>query len=124
MKASELRIGNWYKWNAEGKDYYYQADAKDFTSVNIPNFEPIPLTEEWLVSFGFEKNKHGVYLSPYENSINDECFTRMCFDFLEDKMFVVNSNAYDGFYVECNHVHQLQNLYFALTGEELELKQP
>lgn len=69
-------------------------------------YEPIPLTEEWLLKLGFNK---------------EECFYILKGVCLEDE--------YDGRYrldgqSDCfiKHVHQLQNLYFALTSVELEVK--
>ena len=80
--------------------------------VDMPflrKIEPIPLTEEWLLKFGFEKNKNSdLYfrLNNYEyfieNGIIDNGYSRM--------------NE-----ISVKYVHQLQNLYFALTGKELEI---
>ena len=53
MNAQELRIGNYYKWYADGKYYTYQIEAKDFSNDNYKNFKSNPLTEEWLLNFGF-----------------------------------------------------------------------
>ena len=110
MKANELRIWNWYQWYAEGKYYEYQVKDIDFCNGNMINFEPIPLTEEWLVRFGFRKSDlsdrfiiHGWFY--FEKSENGYSFRTI-----------------DGFVRVIESVHQLQNLYFALTGEELELK--
>jgi len=53
MKASELRIGNWV--NYDGRNCTIQ-EPTDL--VDADEFEPIPLTEEWLLNFGFEKEEH------------------------------------------------------------------
>ena len=66
MKASDLRIGNWIEVFYGSGDKLYQ--QVDFISENLieckPNlniygntikYKPIPLTEEWLLKFGFEK---------------------------------------------------------------------
>lgn len=78
--------------------------------------KPIPLTEEWLVRFGFEVKKHKWIVATHK--LNTD--------------FVIN-NAIDGSmrftpvwckdYKPIIFVHQLQNLYFALTGEELTIKE-
>ena len=75
--------------------------------------EPIPLTKEWLLKFGF-KYKEMYYESEYLTALND--------------CFIVVERVTGFFYVdapnnEIKYVHQLQNLYFALTGEELEIKE-
>ena len=122
MKANELRVNVWV-YDTQDKKTIQITDLNAWRIAEDYNyFEPIPLTEEWLVRFGFEKSdKYGYFLSPHKESFSDSCFTRLCF-FLEEMDFIVNSNDYDGWNVHCEYVHQLQNIYVALTGEELELK--
>ncbi|AGO48415.1 hypothetical protein Phi10:1_gp074 [Cellulophaga phage phi10:1] len=75
----------------------------------IDYLQPIPLTEEWLLKFGFKRNE------PY------------CFIGIKKRIQLINiGNKYFRLYyyntsikIDIAHVHQLQNLYFALTGEEL-----
>ena len=59
MKAQELRIGNYYLQDCLGGDIS-QITAEDILELyDYPledYFKPIPLTEEWLLKFGFEKN--------------------------------------------------------------------
>lgn len=113
MKANELRIGNWYHWHSEGKYYEYQVAAKDFSNRNHENFEPIPLTEEWLLKMGFEDVN---FKGTYGFQFLDMCLSiyksygvwRIVFE-KADRMLKIK------------YVHQLQNLYFALTGQELTL---
>ena len=129
MKQNELRIGNWVDWDektirSEVKGIHPSGNYLHLENgwVQLSRCEPIPLTEEWLVRFGFkESNNYGYFLSPHKDSRSDSSSTRLCF-FLEIMDFIVSSNHYDAWYVNCKYVHQLQNLYFALTGEELELK--
>jgi len=102
MKANELRIGNLvYNPNLKEVRTLDILDIRDYAEQRlIKDFEPIPLTEEWLVKFGlmsiktelgFWNNGDAIYFSyGFEKSI------------------------------ELKYVHQLQNLYFALTGEELK----
>lgn len=104
MKASELRIGNWFK---EGilEQTYAQITAEqilDFYDYPLDDFyKPIPLTEEWLIKFGFEKAYETCY--QYKDFILNDKFIMMDIDIT----------------VQLKYVNQLQNLYFALTGEEL-----
>lgn len=138
MKASELRIGNLFDFTSEGEGYlpieqirkndegfegYYAVFRNGSFKWLIEtdgewNIQPIPLTEEWLLKFGFQydndddwyvyESKNGISLSHIIGGLthyfgNQEC---LWVDILS----------------EIKYVHQLQNLYFALTGEELQLQ--
>ena len=108
MKANELRIGNWYRWYAERRYYEYQVEETDFCYGNMVNFEPIPLTEEWLVRLGFKKLTQGGSIYKVKDFHVQ--------DFSQLGIYECNNH------IEIKYVHQLQNLYFALTGQELELE--
>lgn len=77
--------------------------------------EGIPLTEEWLVKMGFEKRVDGDDFNIwhwYELQIlPDIAFVQGNLD-----VFILDHDN-----IRVQFVHQLQNLYFALTGEELKL---
>jgi hypothetical protein len=119
MKAEELRIGNWYRWYAEGKYYEYQVIQSDFSNdCNFLNFEPIPLTEEWL-----EKFKIGSISPIIENDgIINKAMLFKCFPifYWNDGSITIEINDFSK--VKLNYVHQIQNLHFALTGQELTIK--
>ena len=117
MKATELRIGNLLEEAHSGE--FGKVDMVVLSIIermSNHSYKPIPLTEEWLERFGFELlNKSVEYWGK-----NGYCFT-----WLKD-----NVEKFDSLYLfldglpvnkrpEIKHVHQLQNLYFALTGEEL-----
>ena len=132
MKANELRIGNFVA--TEGIDFVEvsKIDADFGICYKIPQefgqfypykeVEPIPLTEEWLKKFGF-----------IESGWKDG--KPICFFFGIDEKFYFDwdEGVFDcgvGTYVESDlkmphikYVHQLQNLYFAITGEELTIKE-
>jgi hypothetical protein len=82
--------------------------------------KPIPLTEEWLLKFGFEKNENSIYF--LQMSSNHYLY----FNLDTNKGGLATEDTDDSYEViitdKLNEIHQLQNLYFALTGEELELK--
>lgn len=137
MKAEELRIGNWYKSVKFGcpvvcelsdlHELYHRADG----AYNYPPiyevFEPIPLTEEWLLKLGFSKIHESETYDVLKVSYIDDEYAywitglyllskngdRWCFYQYtdEDTGFEIHSDV--------KYVHQLQNLYYALTGEEL-----
>jgi hypothetical protein len=86
----------------------------DLDYYNFKEILPIHLTEEWLLKFGFIKiEKHHVF---YISTINP------MFKFCPD----IHSAAWDNQMlrrVKIQYVHQLQNFFFALTGEELTVLQ-
>ncbi len=131
IESKELRIGNlvgmkttelkeWIKdMELENIDNSFSVSSVDNVYTNCisnglefevfsSDVEPIPLTEEWLVKFGFELDQDGSYL-----------FDKMAI-FL-DKRFKFNlylqteesSSKWFEIGLRVNHVHQLQNLYFA-----------
>ena len=108
MKAKELRIGNWVN-NGEQLDYVIDTssmmDLMNEAQVNegLTGLKPIPLTEEWLERFGCE-------LIVFDITKGD-----IGFDFWLTSKWSDYSIS-----VNLEHVHQLQNLYFALTQEELK----
>lgn len=130
MTANELRIGNVVGHGAlhtgigrDGRDYYtineLREDVMFFNESNTGEYyndvQPIPLTEDWLLEFGFEKLNRDVPAFEKGNLIVEWLF----------KMWtgMLYFDAYNSIQIiETKYVHQLQNLYFALTNEELKLK--
>ena len=74
------------------------------------NFRPILLTEEWFLKFGFDKGSDIIGDCFYIELKNNDDFI---IHIENDKMFLFDDD------LEIKHVHQLQNLYFALTQKEL-----
>lgn len=113
MKAKQIRIGNLVMDGHEVEKV--NARMISMLAGNHADFDPIPLTEEWLLKFGFEFH------------VNANCEN---FYYTKDAFICIRCDEdfewfryYNGdFYSEIEYVHQLQNLYFALTGEELTLK--
>jgi hypothetical protein len=133
MKAIELRLGNWVEQPNDGVTrvtaVLNDLQIKTETGYVDKYCRPIPLTEEWLLKFGFEKiefnsEKHG-YGTEYHLEKKDVFFV-YCDDFSlgiygSVRDYEGNSLAIIPPHENINHVHQFQNLYFALTGKELEL---
>jgi hypothetical protein len=121
MKPSELRIGNYILGEVEdwkvgrvtainimgNDDVSLDIDAESYLITDI---QPIPLTEEWLLKFGFT----------HENTIGGWSKWSNKKMKLLDMKFYFESSEY---FIRVEYVHQLQNLYFALTGEELTIKE-
>ena len=103
MKANELRTGNLIELQGKFRRLIMidaMANVVDVSRVGllcINEVKPIPLTEEWLLKFGFIWDGDIKILKGYLNDYVDG-----------------NGEA------RLKYVHQLQNLYFALTGEELK----
>ena len=113
MKASELRIGNLLLCRGGVSEVLevYESHIKTEKEDKIPMriVQGIPLTDEWLLRFGFEKNTTSwVYLQSSKNVKAIRVRIQGKYLFYNDRII--------------SAVHQLQNIYFALTGEELTLK--
>jgi hypothetical protein len=114
MKASELRCGNWVCIHS----IELQMCIDDF-NFREDFFIPIPLTEEWLLKFGFKKDLDGSFVFGLLSMFKDKRLKQNVYIYTES-----TQSLSDGQWVVINdlklqYVHQLQNLYFALTGEEL-----
>jgi len=126
MKASELMIGNWVNFAEENVLFQIvEIDSEgltvenksDKTWIELETFEPIPLTEEWLAKFGFVKSEEKFN---YFERVTYNNYT------LEANKRIISFSIDKYKCLDCSHdhvkyVHQLQNLYFALTGEQLKL---
>lgn len=110
IQASELRVGNYLK-----SDVVVKIDARTIFDIwdISKKYEPIPITEEWLFKFGFVD---GHKCEEYHNFIILDPFFIVAY-----KKNNYHLHVYGKFNIEIKYIHQLQNLYFALTGKELEL---
>jgi hypothetical protein len=110
MNANELRLGNWVhpQFPMQVVCVYadeilcnFEGNEGDVWEFNPKDLDGILLSYEWLANFGFKKEgMHQLWKSV---------------DFWVQETQV--GFFYNG--IEINYVHQLQNLYFALTGKEL-----
>jgi hypothetical protein len=125
MKAQELRIGNYVNQVIESFERLKNKKVIQFDEVNwyrigecieyIDWFEPIPLTEEWLVKFGFIKIDNRLE-SIYRLGILEYATSCKTID-----IEVPYNDGIATHTTDIKYVHQLQNLYFALTNEELTI---
>jgi len=126
IRAQDLRLHNWIK-SPEGVEF--QITSIDFDELHsnpheyyVNSFElircsPIELTEEWLLEMGF-KEVNGSYRK-YWYLLNSNHF-KIAFD--EDGYYLIDE-AEDVIYSAFKYLHQIQNLYFALTQTELTIKE-
>jgi len=122
MEASELRKGNLSNVSVKsgkGRTIVKSLTLRDICNIDENtgsfNFEPTPLTEEWLIKFGFS----------CETIQGNECKFRVY------TKFGLVFNTIHGWWLFGAHIqnavplkyaHELQNLFFALTGSELIIK--
>lgn len=117
LTANELRISNWVKLKDSPTTPYWQVESVGNLIIvggqlwSIEELEPIPLTEELLVKFGFVK--HGVVFLHKDGHL------------LEINAYGCNGNIgycldhERGIYKEIKFIHKLQNICFELEGKEL-----
>ncbi len=126
MKKQDLRIGNWYTSvkfkipvTCDLSDLYDLCANADGATDHPPideMFKPIPLTEQWLRKFGFV-NKFKVEMYSDNKTLQEK---------KHHHHIVIRT---DRFYYrvpgvtlnEIYFVHELQNLYYAITKDELVL---
>lgn len=133
IKVSDLRIGNIIhytgkqenEWNDEGDvvvmtigsekiETEYVHGLSSFIEPELDGFEPIPLTEDWLLQLGFSRSLLPFSEGVYEGPIIDHRVEYNAGSF----MYCLWSQHLRNI----DHVHQLQNLYHAITGEDLQIK--
>jgi hypothetical protein len=112
MEENQIRIGNAFCQKGSNFVEYVTFETFELLSRKVIIIDPIPLTKVWL----FEK-----FNFSWSNKFN--CYMKDTPDdtpFFLDKNFVVLDIDLT---IEIKYVHQLQNLYFAITGEELKLNE-
>ena len=119
---NELKVGNLFRFistdSIERVADMRTAGIKTPTinNVQISDCDPIQLNEDWLVKFGFENVDDEIDYSEFvlnyvtiEGNGSDK----------QEPFHFVRDVDYRERKTEIKYVHQLQNLYFALTGTEL-----
>lgn len=132
IKAEELRIGNLVRhksvWSYRQPDtgpfteFEFKWEESDWFAIGeslmlVAYLEPVPITEELLLKAGFVKhinNDSFFYSKTWGNNgveivTYSEVYQSFCYQLCQSKEKVMQ------------YFHQLQNLYFALTGKELTL---
>jgi len=117
MEAHELRIGNYFKvYQTEEKvyDIFYDTDegVRFINDYNISIIEPIPLTEEWLLKSGADK------VDNTEFTINR---FRLKYQDVYKFWYVTDLIDHTAYITKIEYVHEYQNMFFALNGDDLKL---
>lgn len=125
MNANELRVTNIVSY--EGKEMSIAMIGISKVSLfkkngflhdaNLDEINPIPITEEWLLKFGgeIEGNGYNDICIVFPNNKNSRL--SMKDDFIQ---WTTHHSPHADFQ-HIKYVHQLQNLYFALTNQELKI---
>jgi hypothetical protein len=130
MEANELRRKNLV--HHENDHIYWEVTSITISTVDLTiddhqgdisvcfvpykDISPIPLTEKWFIKFGFDRDCSGIF---YHDKLMKLYFEK---PYEEASHFLVKS-SWDGELTSVKYVHQLQNLFFALTGEELKMEE-
>ena len=131
INASELRLGNYILFKLNGKISMIPCDFIHFEQLHkgdTSSFYPVMLKPDLFQKCGFIENKDYALLPqareftlvlPVIGSNNNELFGYVknngeCF-----VRATVNHNIAS---INFFHLHQLQNLFYFLTGNELEIK--
>lgn len=113
MKSDDLRNGNWI---LNGINEEFQANIytiQNFDKSILSGFKPIALSKKWLIKFGFQ------YIDDLE--IWRLEFGLDSYEFVgsPNKICLIYGNKYLN--QNINKVHEFQNIYFSITGNEIEI---
>jgi hypothetical protein len=138
IKLSEVRVGNIVCCNSgmpgtnkpEPLAPWMMRPMASFPNGECQNYDYVPLDEEWLIKMGFGKDIYqklsaGPTDQLYRIYSKDEYpdFTVLCQHGKKWFMYLESGDPYyDTKGRQIFYVSQVQNLYFALTGEELLIK--
>ena len=111
MKSNEVRVGNFVLFSGVKTKVIPQDFATQCRGINsseMPNFEPIPLAEEWLLKSGAKKKK--------------SCFVYDRFTLLYSKtykFFSVGDTETGAYFTKVEFLHEWQNFIYTVNGVEL-----
>lgn len=110
MKNTEIRIGNYIK----RKGLVVQVDEQTFWDMknNPEEYEPIELNKDWLYRLGFKS------FDCFDGTKYTKNLIEVFKPLDENIVFIDYSRSGNNYF---KYVHQLQNIYHALTLEELNL---
>jgi len=116
MNSNGLKLSNYVEYNGvtvqiselqHAQCTIYSSDFIVNMAVFYNKIKPIPITEKWLYNAGFSYCDGRMWFEKY-GILSDY-----------DKKYISMIDREGEHFSICNYVHELQNLYFALTGSEL-----
>ena len=122
INPNELRLGNCLAYNdgSYGKVFSIEKDDIGIEDIKSPTYEsvinlhPIPLTEEVLLKCGFEWS---IFHQAYHFNNGFKYVIDICVGFCRVIKYRRNGELIN----KIDYLHQLQNLYFDLTSNELDV---
>lgn len=121
MKAQDLRLGNYIEYTDDSREciikeidghgcvVFFDDDGVE-NWIELLQLSPIQITHDWLVKFNFDLEWI------IEHNTKFICL------YQEGDSFYYSADMHHHTSAPIKYVHQLQNLFFALTGEELTIK--
>lgn len=145
IKANELRLGNYFQDQLTGRILIVDSLSNDRIIFDqqggaLPRgwqARPIPITKEWLQRFGFEMRMiNGIvpewYIMCTPPNYKREFALIFRFGMLrstppgvcDENRWHAWMDSGDSHNFNIQSIHQLQNVFFAITGKELKVKEP
>ena len=131
MEAKELRLGNLILYRDEPREVssiskftitFYNEYWVDDPIIDLDFFrlKPMLLTDEYLLKIGFEKHHMDYFFKRYDI---DDFRSEVEISESSDGNGFILCVSYNEYWIgePFLYVHQLQNLWFSLTGKELEV---
>jgi hypothetical protein len=145
IKAEEFRVGNYVERTYFGdtdyvtdkqhqfefSDVYWYLESGNEYDEYWSNFMPIQITEEWLIKFGFDK-KDTIDINDFERETEYELYNSVfgissfkivdivsCYDGQTTRHWIIRIDHDTIYFGRMEYVHDLQNAYFMITGNEL-----
>ncbi len=132
MEARELRIGNLVIDTIDEQIKTIDCGKLKVCFDENDVYEPIPLTEDWLLKLGFEKFpdlNEIEYIMDFNFSEKVQIYLIYRYrdgEIIKTQLSINNDkddyeNDWCDIPVNAMFVHQIQNLFHSLTGEELKI---
>jgi len=120
IQANELRIGNYYiditdeLRELSGYELWQMTVKENKGNLGIMEYQPVPITQQRLIDLGFEDIGGHEYILGNALMLDNAYTDKGVWNFVYENSYIT----------EFNYIHQLQNLYFAITGKELIKQKP
>lgn len=127
IQSKDFRVGNWLQDTQFKKPFYVSAlDIYEISKrENYDGLEPLPLTPEILKKCGFAdyNSLPSEYPGEYDLRLYYiyEKSHYAYLSFKNNSLILIDGDGL-GICIEKKYLHQLQNLYYALCGEELNVQ--
>lgn len=115
VKICRLESDNYVKFNGNNSGSLYVLEELTVTNstpyVLSKTINPIPITEQWLLDFGFNQTRKNGHFLSFTHNISGHLI------YLDNNIFFFSLVGKH----KLQYIHELQNLFFAFYKEELTL---